>query len=141
MIIDHKHIDSAFSQSLTFLAQKYKCVGEESALYLKFQDKEPRLFFYSKSSQTQAICFSKIISSKMIGLGMTIEKIYMALYWLSTNAAKNLNINNSTISLLLFRTEQKHWALIGLCVNGKHVLSYRLGDVLQQFETKQQHLN
>ena len=136
-----QNIDIAFSQTVSVLSEKFKRKHKDSALYLQFLERESKLFFYSKGHKPAPICFTQMMSSKMIGLGLTVEKVYMAMQWLKTICQKEIKIERiEQLSFLLFSTENLKQALVGVCIEGKHIISYHLSDVLEQFDSKQEHL-
>lgn len=137
----NKQINSAFHQSLSTLSKRYKIDPSNASMYLQFLEKESKLFFYSPKIEPKPINFTDMIGSKMIGLGLTIEKVYMALHWLKSVVETNFNVTQERLSFLLFSTARKNLALIGVCINGKHKLSYHFSDVIKQFNSKQEHLN
>lgn len=137
----NQHIDTAFSQAIKTLALKFKCKKNEAVLYLQFMERESKIFFYAKGTKLKQINFSQIIGSKMIGLGVTVEKLYLALHWLKSANQRQFKAEDKRISFLLFNTRLKNMALVGVCIDGKHILSYKLSDILEQFESKEQQLN
>lgn len=142
MILDNSSVDQAFCQALGTVSKEFQKQDTPTSFFLQFFEKESKLFFFAKGDKPHPVPFSKLIGAKMIGLGVTVEKIYMALHWLKSVCQINLSINEtSDLSFLLFPTEKSKFALIGVCLNGKHLISYRLAEVLAQFDSKQEHLN
>jgi hypothetical protein len=137
-----QYIDLAFNQALQGLCDEFKADDQMSSLYVQFSLQESRLSLFTKGKKLKRISFSKMISRKMIGLGFTMEKVYMALHWLRSECQQNFKVDQANrISFLLFCTAEKKMALIGVCVEGKHRVSYPMSDVLIQFESKEEQLN
>jgi hypothetical protein len=136
------NIDQAFCQTIENLNSQFGKKDTTSSLHLKFMEHESRLFYYAKGCTPKPIEFGRMISQKMIGLGITVEKIYMALHWLKKESQRTFKIHtNDEISLLLFTTEKMKLALVGVCIGGQLRISYPLSDLLNQFESKQEQLN
>lgn len=137
----HKSIDQAFLQTMNTLSKKFDSVGKDNALYLNFDNQNPQLYFFSKGNKPKPICFTQMISLSMIGLGFTVEKVYLSLNSLKKTCQKHFNLTKQRLSFLLFSTKEKGIALVGLCVNDKHHISYYLSEVLQVSNSKYEQLN
>jgi len=135
-----QNIDKAFYQAMQNLSNRFNRKLTQSAMYLEFVGSDTKLSFFSKSEKLEPIQFSDVMSNKMIGLGITIEKVYMSLQWLRSICQRD-NKGIESLSFFLYSTMNTKQAVIGVCVNEKHTKSYFFSDVLKQFDSKQEHLN
>ena len=135
-----QNIDKAFYQAMQNLSSRFNRKLTQSAMYLEFLEKDTKLSFFSKSKKLEPIQFSDVMSNRMIGLGITIEKVYMSLQWLKSICQKD-NKGIESLSFFLYSTANTKQAIIGVCINSKHAKSYLFSDVLKQFDSKQEHLN
>lgn len=138
--IKQNSIDKAFVQAMQNLSKKHKRVLDKTVLYIEFSKSQTKLFLHTKGEQLKQIQFSELMSRKMIGLGISIEKIYMSLQWLKSICQRD-NKGIESLSFFLFSTTQTNQAVLGVCLNNKHFKSYFFSDVLKQFDSKQEHLN
>lgn len=135
-----EQLNAAFYQSISTLCADYNRNRKESALYLQFIEGEVTLYFFSKGHGLKPIYLSRAISPKMLGLGFTADRLIKALMWLREICQYKLKTTKA-IGFILFSTNQAKRAIIGVCLAGKHLYSYPLAEVLEQYYNQKEQLN
>lgn len=134
-----QNINEAFNQTMSLLCKKYHRQQNKSALYVRFGDKCASLYLFSEGKEPKPLFFKQILSRKMIGLGITTKKVYKALSWLKLKCQEKMK--KPELALLLFTTDKTKQAFVSVCHDGKHLISYRMSDVLERFDLKQERMN
>lgn len=127
-------INQDFRSSLNKAVQKAKMNLSQTGFLLQFFKDQSYLFLYEKAKQPQKAHFTQLIGQKMIALGITASDLSHAFLWLKSICRINHNLPKSTpISFLIFDSKAQNAVIIGVCVNGSHIESFQLWDLINQY--------